>query len=407
MEKYEKLKEIFKKSISEIFNLLSEYNVKEADIRSLESFIFFQNDKFTTSHFHIEILQELSNHAQINSHFDKLLGTCDSQTRIDGPQFVRRFLIWNLYQYSHFNEEDFEVKFSQFINFFENNTIKIVRECRLFNFDSSLTEIDFGDVKIVKSIPDKKISWNDFSVEDHFLSNFSIVHTQEQKKKISSDIDDVDSASIEQELKDNEKNWRAIHECFERVIISLRILKSSGCYRDHRIKRFAEGFYSQFGISTGSSLLANTTVGSKCTIDENDVKKLLQIWNYLKNTNKKAELSSNRLSFISERRNIEDKVLDCFIGLEALYLPDGNAELSYRLSLRIAKQLETTPERQEDLYNFIKNMYNKRSKLAHGESCVVSTEELIRLETLLRESVYLYLEDQSKFTIENLNKFFT
>ena len=196
------------------------------------------------------------------------------------------------------------------------------------------------------------------------------------------------------------------HRNFDNVVRSLRVLNSSACYRDHGIDESFEGYFGNFGNSRRSGFIENTAIGDKCKLSKDEVGRFKHFWVLLNETDKLGELSADRLSYVVERRNIEDKVLDCFIGLESLYLPDGNAELSFRLSLRIAKALEKTSKAQEDLFRFIRQMYSKRSKLAHGAIVEVQEEELTKLENVLRTSVQMYLDDRKNFNKDNLDSRF-
>jgi hypothetical protein len=99
-----------------------------------------------------------------------------------------------------------------------------------------------------------------------------------------------------------------------------------------------------------------------------------------------------------ERKNPEDKLIDYMIGLEALYLPDGNAELSFRLSVRVAFLMLPEADKK-DTFNFLRRMYDVRSSIVHGNKYELNTEDIKRLEELLRKSVLLWIEDKNNFSV--------
>jgi uncharacterized tellurite resistance protein B-like protein len=64
-----------------------------------------------------------------------------------------------------------------------------------------------------------------------------------------------------------------------------------------------------------------------------------------------------------------ERLLDIAFAFEAVFLNDGeNKELSYRLCLRVARFLGNTVEKRVEIFDAIRNLYNFRSKIAHGET---------------------------------------
>ena len=64
-----------------------------------------------------------------------------------------------------------------------------------------------------------------------------------------------------------------------------------------------------------------------------------------------------------------ERLLDIAFAFEAIFLNDDeNKELSYRLRLRAAKLLGKTLEERQEIFDIVKNLYNFRSKIAHGET---------------------------------------
>ena len=190
------------------------------------------------------------------------------------------------------------------------------------------------------------------------------------------------------------------HDLFDQVINSLRILKLSGVYRDHRIKTEQITFHPLSGTSTRSPFFENTVLGEKCKIKKTDVALLCEIFDFLCNENdSRFKVASRRLSLGIERKSLEDKLIDYMIGLEALYLPDGSAELSFRLSVRVAFLLSSKIERK-NTYEFLKKIYDVRSSIVHGnKKYKLNIEDIRKLEELLRKSVILWIKDKNNFSI--------
>jgi len=141
-------------------------------------------------------------------------------------------------------------------------------------------------------------------------------------------------------------------------------------------------------------------VGEKCVIEEKDIPELKTILAFLiVESASRFNVAQRRLSLGIGRRNLEDRLIDYMIGLEALYLPDGNLELSFRLSLRIAFLLRTDPSERKETYYFVKKMYGTRSDIVHGKKRKLTKDEVGKLEELLRNSLKLWLNDKSNFSI--------
>lgn len=344
------------------------------------------------------VVSEIENYPEITSHFNCYVGA-NYFLVFSGPGYIQKFVLWCIRESIKFDEDDFNKKFGSFVNFFNANTIEFTKECNLYNFKSTSNEINLNNEIIIRHIPiddPKNLNENGYEVFSDF--GFRMVQRGQFKKLLIS-RDDLSKDNFNCQSKEE----RIAVENFDRVIEAIRVHKASACYRGHRVKTYYSGFCRILGESTNTDFYSRTSVGKKYEISEEEVEELKTIWEQLKNTDKLGLLSSKRLSYVSERRNIEDKLIDCFVGLESLYLPDGNAELTFRLSLRVAKMINEDGGSQKDLFKFIKNMYDKRSKVAHGRNVDVSQEEHSRLENILRLSVKRYIFDKSQFSEERLN----
>jgi len=100
------------------------------------------------------------------------------------------------------------------------------------------------------------------------------------------------------------------------------------------------------------------------------------------------------------RTSLEDKIIDFITSLESLY-SSGSGDLTRKLSQRGSMILAKTEEERGFFYNFLKNAYNFRSGLVHGEGerdvmvdgKKISIEEICsKLEDMTRESIKKYLK---------------
>jgi hypothetical protein len=101
-------------------------------------------------------------------------------------------------------------------------------------------------------------------------------------------------------------------------------------------------------------------------------------------------LAFRRYTLSLEKENVEDQLLDLWIALESLFVPDGKkGEITYKLRLRIAYYFgETFAERQR-IAAFIKKSYNHRSEIVHSGKRAGDKlrEEAILLRRMARAAI--------------------
>jgi hypothetical protein len=93
-----------------------------------------------------------------------------------------------------------------------------------------------------------------------------------------------------------------------------------------------------------------------------------------------------------ERIKLEDKIIDYVIALEALYLQEGTAELSYRLAHRVSVLLTKDKKERQRLFKMTGRSYDLRSKIVHGSKYDLSHEKVWFVEDTLRRSIREFLK---------------
>lgn len=365
-------------------------------------FLFQLEDKVKEFGIFMKCVKIMENNPQIKTLLRKLVGTALGKSSVGGAEecifsFINRLYIKN----NVFDQPLFNENYENFEELFYDDELHLIDNVRLYNFESDLEEVVLEPgLRIKKSIlkQDDTTKFEEAKYKPHIQfsrSDYVIERDYKKKKRIG------EASAGEDEIN---KEARESGELFDLVVKALRLLKSSAVYRDHAITTEIVTFMTYGGISSRFPFAENTVFGDKCKIASSDVKELVEIFTLLKRTsNQVFRISSNRLSFGIERRLYEDKLLDFMIGLEALYLPDGNDELTLRLSLRVAFLLEETGPKRKELFEFIKKMYKLRSKIVHGNTYNLTKEEVIRLEEILRLSLKKWLTDPSNFSIDKYN----
>jgi hypothetical protein len=92
----------------------------------------------------------------------------------------------------------------------------------------------------------------------------------------------------------------------------------------------------------------------------------------------------------------ERKLIDLAIALESAFSPGNKDEITFQLSQFCAEFVGVTPTNKLELVSFVKNMYNKRSNLLHGnhtkyEKDPVTMEELEKFSSIIRASLLKFI----------------
>lgn len=94
-----------------------------------------------------------------------------------------------------------------------------------------------------------------------------------------------------------------------------------------------------------------------------------------------------------------DKIIDLGIALEALYVPDGGGNTTYKLAIRAARYLGKDKKGREDLLAKFKQIYNCRSKAVHAglvDTTIRFGEEKIDRPTFIAHAQDLCLQSIKK-----------
>ncbi|HZG18149.1 MAG TPA: hypothetical protein VE710_24545 [Candidatus Bathyarchaeia archaeon] len=117
------------------------------------------------------------------------------------------------------------------------------------------------------------------------------------------------------------------------------------------------------------------------------------------------DLAYNRYMLSLEKEGWEDRLLDLWIALESLFVPDGKkGEIMYKLRLRIAYYFGENLEERKRISDFIKRSYNHRSEIVHsGKQLGNELKEEIRLlRSLARAAlINMYMEKISQQELRN------
>lgn len=104
---------------------------------------------------------------------------------------------------------------------------------------------------------------------------------------------------------------------------------------------------------------------------------------------KSVGLAIRRLGHAYERRLNEDKVIDCMIGFESLFLrgkgtPTRAGQL---IGLGCSILIGKNDKEREEISDFLERAYKIRNKIVHGSEVTVEFQLISRMEDYLREAI--------------------
>lgn len=155
----------------------------------------------------------------------------------------------------------------------------------------------------------------------------------------------------------------------EALVTTMRLLTG------HRATLFSSNDYSldPFLDATSSLLLApersTPADGVPIVLSAQILNSLRATWpavQSLAQNHPNLALALKRFDSAMTRSPAADRLLDAWIGLEALFLSESNAELSYRASIRIPAYLGGSTDERLACHKMVKDSYSLRSKIVHG-----------------------------------------
>jgi hypothetical protein len=307
-----------------------------------------------------------------------------------------------------FKEAEFDKLYNSFECFLYDDYLEVNHYIHLYNYSQTLEIISLSpQIYIRKTIINEKREELDESHSDFIIpsciSDFVIEIKTIVKKEISDDISLRYSNNLEE--------YNKIINIFDIVLNSLRVLKKSSVFLSNRNVANISAFTSQSKITFISSNLKPIFEGDICQITEVEIEEFKSIFHFIHENSiatakskdeQRLRIAITRLNDGITRDSLIDRLIDYMIGLEALFLPDGNQELQYRLITRIAFNLEKEFGKRKQLYNEMKEYYDERSKGVHGDSGKLKKEDVNKVEEILRKSILTWKDDKSIFDPENL-----
>lgn len=254
-----------------------------------------------------------------------------------------------------------KLAFNQYMlveNYIYSDDLLFVVKAPIYNL-----EIKEDVIKIEDKIYLKKIEEADLNLFNPSFANFgygmdyflfsckTVIETEEKIKKGEAFSVDGDTISN-----------------INRTISSLSIYKKNRIGIGPFFSK-PKNFWSMF-FGIRSSYMTNETYipYSKSILGKKDIIPFKMFWKKYNDSAKKnpwLDLAGRRLLRMFYKMRIEDQFVDLMIIFEMLFLPKGNAELKYRLSIIVASLLGKSFKEKMLIYKLFQVSYDIRSSIVH------------------------------------------
>lgn len=352
---------------------------------------------------HGTVIELMNKDQTVSNHLDKLVGTAGIATRVEAIQFLSHMIERLCKSYKQSNTFDIELfngLYQDFESFFHNDEISLDYIVPISNFTSASLPIVLEGSFTIRAIKDseKRYFENDRfglgSIEYH-QTNHVIEYRYSEKKYITDDgKSDVGKRT---RLKDP-------HQEVSKLISALRIFKKG--HFDYKIGITKNVLNIPFLGTIIHQMPKVSWFGGNYSLEQNEVTEFQEFWKNLSGKNflkfKPNGIAVRRFASAEEKINYEDKVIDFLIAFEALFFKEGEtAELTHKISVRVARLLETDFEEKKNQFKEMKDIYKIRSKIVHGDEPSFSRtnfgnlqEVASRTEELLRKSLKIFLNKE-------------
>lgn len=208
------------------------------------------------------------------------------------------------------------------------------------------------------------------------------------KEALFSGVFDPNKASVLVLSVQEDEGWVGWVEVFNDTITAMRIMAAGGV----RIAQFLKPQLllvpgRSFGVPTYH--LAEEFIDTLGALTE----RLPQV------TTDFLRVAISRFNLAYERDQSEDRFIDIWIGLEALFSPTDKTEVKYRIALRVAHFIEQPGPEREEVYHTVRESYDLRSQVVHGRKLTLRPSKKLKLAPV---QVLEQTEDYLRRSLRNI-----
>ncbi|MBK8127634.1 MAG: hypothetical protein IPK53_01470 [bacterium] len=267
---------------------------------------------------------------------------------------------------------------SSFVSLHSRETVDVVHVIPLYNIRVDHSFELSREMRVIPFNGEMKTAiWNDQQVAESRFSHIRSADFHVLKWCIA----------LESKRSIGEPAGFAFAEKVKRAITALRLINAGDI-----------GATGVFEITNGRALAAQSLDASSRTLPfeiteyalrESNVPEIAQVLYLLEKADEKGDkhsivLALRRFNAAYQRREIEDRLIDEAIVLEATLLPTERDELSYRLALRGAALLRNHFKPSET-FRLLKALYDTRSEFVHNGTRADQSKTLSKIKLSPKE----------------------
>ncbi|MBT1706347.1 HEPN domain-containing protein [Chryseosolibacter indicus] len=352
-----------------------------------------------------ELIMHIESHQLIKPLLGKSIGTEAGMAMLKSESFVIKSIRHYYENTIEVSSRTFQEHFIQVDKYLFDDTVPLSCWVLILNFEYEDSKIDFSETLRIRELSELELLKGrlkrdgvdnlnySFAKENH--SRFIVEKAIPFKKEVST-VSRVFSGSPR-------VDWKSISLEFRRVLNSLRILDHS----DVRYNGIRHSEFKTFYPGGGSQSIHEAVPSIKSLefldLKKAHTKKLLHYHDLLVKKENDFKVPVNRLTYSIDRKELEDRLIDNIIGLEAIYRSSGSMHLGLRCGMTLEPK---DKQKAKEIYLFVDQMRDLRNKVVHGSSLQkegkdLNLENIQKLTGLLRASIQLKLEDESLFPSES------
>ena len=265
----------------------------------------------------------------------------------------------------------------------------------LINFVTNKEKIEIGD----KFVIEKPTSFEKEVVFKELIKRFEIIISSEYLLRTYIKVNK--SAEKIYEFFD-----KAIIE-FEKAMILFRLFNKRFIGFNFIVEPLANTLvYGYSAVNLSYLIIDRKTEKEKYVIDNGEIELLKKYFReYDIFSTSKFDLAVSYFNRSYSQHFLTNIFLDTMIVLENLFLRNTNQELKYKLSMRMAYVLGgNDKEKREEIFNFIKESYDIRSKIVHGgEIQELDEQRVFQLRELTKDSLKIFFKEIDLYLGKNLD----
>jgi hypothetical protein len=312
-------------------------------------FIFNNREKIKELPEYEECKKCMCEDKNINKHLGKLVGTVG---RIEIDTCLHWLILGILKSGSlKFNEKIFKESFEKIKNFFTNDKLLFCTFTLLEGFRTDVDEIQLDTNLKISKISSHKELWERFKSSVPLNTILSVKF--EIEREYETDKFKTPSDTPAQENK----------RIFDEVISALRLIKPGTVGCNFILTETLD--WNPTGCRYISYGNFKHPYRGEYHLEKDEVPDFKEFFKKLENKPDFLDIPLRYFNYAYTRERTEDKLIDYMIAFEGLFI-EGEVELRYRLSLRVAAFLGKDRKEKGKIFTRMKKAYDLRSKIVHG-----------------------------------------